>query len=152
MRIPNIKKFAVITLSLLVAVVAAYAGVGWYWCGPGGSGMLASLRLPDGSEYVVAQQFHHVAEPYSVGFYARSSSSEPWSWRSIDHEAWRWRSVTLSHDAVTNRVLVTERGTRRAVLDRSRNTFWFDNGHKKAASAEPASTLIGNSAPHFVLN
>ena len=113
--------------------------------------MLASLRLPDGTEYVVAQRFHNIAEPYSVGFYARSSSNEPWSWRYIDHEAYRWRDVVISHDVVSNRVLVTERGTRRAILDRGNHTFWFDNGHKTVESAAPAAILFGDSAPRFVL-
>ncbi len=39
---------------------------------PGGRGVLASLRLPDGSEYMVAQRCNWSAEPYTVAFSMRS--------------------------------------------------------------------------------
>ena len=39
---------------------------------PGSSGVVASLRLADGSEYMVTQRCNWSPEPYTVAFYMRS--------------------------------------------------------------------------------
>ncbi|WP_265593167.1 hypothetical protein [Verrucomicrobium sp. BvORR034] len=59
--------------------------------------MVASLRLPDGSEYMVVQKCNWSLEPYTVGFYMRSPDG-PWGWCYIDHQATRWRNVVMTHD------------------------------------------------------
>lgn len=94
---------------------------------PGGSGVLGSVRLTDGSEYVVTQECNWSVEPYTVGFYMRSPEGR-WGWCYIDHEATRWRDVKVFHEASTDRVIVTERGVRRAILNREAMTLWIDNG------------------------
>lgn len=110
------------------AVVALIWGLGY--CsgfGPGGSGVLASLRLPDGSKYMVTQQYTWSPEPYEVWFYMRSAG-QPWGWCYIDHEARRWASVKMSYDSAMDTISITEQGTPRAKLNRKRNLFWIDNG------------------------
>ena len=112
------------------------AAVFLYDSGPGGSGNLASLRLPDGSEYLVSQNYNWSSEPYTVSFYMRSAGG-PWGWCYIDHEASRWRKVSMTYDAASDSVLVTERGISRARLDRRRGSFWIDNGDIKRDVAAP---------------
>lgn len=90
---------------------------------PGGSGVLASLRLADGSEYLVTQYCNwDVGEPYTVAFYMRSPG-EKWGWCHLDHEAFRWRNVDLSYDGGTDVITITERGDWQASLDRRRKLF-----------------------------
>ena len=111
---------------------------------PGGSGQLASLQLPDGSEYVVAQRCNWSTEPYTVSFYMRSPEGE-WGWCYIDHQATRWSDVKLTYDSDKDEVVVTERGKRRAVLDRKRSMFWLDNGSFQRELEAPQS----EGAPAF---
>ena len=95
---------------------------------PGTSGVVASLRLPDGSEYMVTQRCNFSPEPYTVEFFMRSAGGR-WGWCYIDHEANRWWNVTMTYDDASDTVVVTEGvGTRRAALNRARSTFWIDNG------------------------
>ncbi len=117
-------KIVGVILGLAVAIGAAlFLLVGQ----PGASGVVASLRLSDGSEYMVTQRFNWSMEPYTVAFFMRSDGG-PWGWCYIDHEASRWRDVAMSYDAASDAIVVTERGARRAVLNRTRGTFWIDNG------------------------
>jgi hypothetical protein len=111
----------------LGVLIAIFAGLFLLIVQPGPSGVIASLRLADGSEYMVTQRCNWSAEPYTVAFYMRSPG-EPWGWCYIDHEASRWRNVRMSHEAATDSIIVTRGGTRRAVLDRKRSMFWIDNG------------------------
>jgi len=94
---------------------------------PGNSGVVASLRLPDGSEYMITQRCNWSAEPYTVAFYMRSPGGK-WGWCYIDHEANRWRDVALAYDAATDVVTVTRRGIWQAALDRKRSTFALGEG------------------------
>lgn len=105
---------------------------------PGGSGDLARVRLPDGSEYKISQHCNWSPEPYRVTFFIRSAEGV-WNGLYVDHQAMRWRNVSMVWDQPSDCVVVTERGTRRAVLDRRRGTFWFDNG---AFSREAALSSI----------
>lgn len=111
----------------LGAVFGLIVALFLFFGGPGGSGTLAHLQLPDGSEYKVTQQYNWSVEPYTVGFQMRKGEG-PWGWCYIDHEASRWRNVIMVHDPGIDSIVVTENGTRRAVLDRKRGTFWMDNG------------------------
>lgn len=133
-----------------IAVWGVLAVVGVLWVlgyfrgsGPGGSGVLASLRLEDGSDYMVTQQYNW-PEGYIVDFYMRSDG-EPWSWCYIDHEAKRWGDVKMSYDGSTDAVSITERGTLRAVLNRKRNTFWINNGSQRREARAPQ----GHETPAF---
>jgi hypothetical protein len=118
---------------LLVALVVMFSPVivfvAWLWrdLGPGGSGTLAWLRLPDGSEYVITQKYNWSMEPYTVSFYQRAGEG-PWGWNYVDHEALRWREVAMTYDPGTDEVIVTEQGKRRVVLDRKKKSLWLDNG------------------------
>lgn len=94
---------------------------------PGRSGVVASLRLPDGSEYMVTQRCNWSPEPYTVSFYMRSPGGK-WGWCYIDHQANRWRRVSMAYDTTSDVVTVTERGTWRAALNRKRSTFAIGDG------------------------
>ena len=118
------------------ATVMVPVAIFLYDSGPGGSGNLASIRLPDGSEYLLTQHYNWSSEPYTVSFYMRSAGG-PWGWCYIDHEASRWRNVTMTYDPTIDSVLVTERGISRARLDRRRASLWIDNGDIKRDVAAP---------------
>ncbi|HTI71224.1 MAG TPA: hypothetical protein VMF06_14740 [Candidatus Limnocylindria bacterium] len=89
---------------------------------PGSSGVVASTRLADGSEYMVTQRCNWSLEPYTVAFYMRSAGGK-WGWCYIDHQANRWYTVALAYDTNKDVVTVTERGIWRAALDRKQGTF-----------------------------
>ena len=80
---------------------------------PGGSGVVASLQLPDGSKYMVTQRCNWSLEPYTVSFYMRSQNGQ-WGWCYIDHQATRWRNVQLIYDSNRDVIDVTEDGTWKA--------------------------------------
>ena len=89
---------------------------------PGPSGVVASLRLPDGSEYLVTQRCNWSAEPYTVSFYMKPAGGR-WGWCYLDHEASRWFDVALTFDPASDTIAVTERGSLQATLNRSRSVF-----------------------------
>ena len=129
------KMIRTVLLAIGVAVMVLVA-VFLYDSGPGGSGVPASLRLPDGSEYLVTQNYNWSSEPYTVSFFMRSAGG-PWGWCYIDHEASRWRNVAMTYDVAKDSIVITERGTLRARLDRSRSSFRIDNGDIKRDVAAP---------------
>ena len=102
---------------------------------PGSSGVIASLRLAEGSEYMVTQGCNWSPEPYTP-FYMRFSGGK-WGWRYIDHQANRWRDVTVTNDTDSELVTVTERGIWQAALDRKRGTFAIGDGQPKRELAAP---------------
>src|SRR3954470_24891347 len=97
--------FGVIVGCLVLSVVAAFVVV----IQPGSSGVVASLRLADGSEYMVTQRCNWSPEPYTVAFYMRSPGRK-WGWCYIDHQANRWRNVVMTYDTNTDVVTVTKGG------------------------------------------
>ena len=103
---------------------------------PGGSGVVASLRLGDGSEYMVIQRCNWSFEPYTVSFYMRSNG-EPWGWCYIDHQAGRWHDAALSYDPTTKIITVTKGGVWQAALDRQRGMFSIGDGKPKRELAAP---------------
>ncbi len=103
---------------------------------PGSSGVVASLRLPDGSEYMVTQHCNWSPEPYTVAFYMRSPG-EKWGWCYIDHEADRWRDVAIMYNSDSDVITVTKRGVWQAALDRKRGTFALGDGKPNRESAAP---------------
>jgi hypothetical protein len=94
---------------------------------PGTSGVVASMRLGDGSEYMVTQRCNWGPEPYTVAFYMRSPGGK-WGWCYIDHQADRWRDVAMTYNTNTDVVTITRRGTWQAALDRKRGTFAIGKG------------------------
>jgi hypothetical protein len=112
------KILGVIFGCLVLLAVAAFVVV----IQPGSSGVVASLRLADGSEYMVTQRCNWSPEPYTVSFYMRTSGGK-WGWCYIDHEANRWRDVAMTYDTNADVVTVTVRGKWRAALDRKQSTF-----------------------------
>src|SRR6478752_1324944 len=108
---------------------------------PGGSGDLARVRLPDGSGYKISQRCNWSMEPYTVTFFIRSPEDR-WEGLYIDHEAMRWRDVAMTWDQPSDCIVVTERGTRRVVLNRRRGTFWFDNGSFSREAALSSITMM----------
>ena len=117
-----LKKLARFTIWTLGALIIGCAALFYAAVKPGGSGVLASLRLPDGSEYMVTQRCNWSMEPYTVSFYMRAANG-PWGWCYIDHESDRWYNVAMTYDATSDTVTVTERGTWRAGLKRKRSEF-----------------------------
>lgn len=105
---------------------------------PGSSGVVASLRLADGSEYMVTQRCNWSPEPYTIAFYMRSPGGK-WGWCYIDHQANRWRDVKMTCDTNTDVVIVTMRGRWQAALDRKRGTFAIGDGKPNRELAAPQS-------------
>jgi hypothetical protein len=126
------KTLGIIIGSLLLIVAALFVMV----VQPGSSGVVTSLRLTDGSEYMVTQRCNWGPEPYTVGFYMRSPGGK-WGWCYIDHEANRWRDVAMTYDATSDVVTVTKRGVWQAALDRKRSTFALGNGKPGRELAAP---------------
>lgn len=119
------KTYLKITLAM-VALGAAIIAVAFLAIAqPGGSGVIASKTLPDGSEYQVVQTCNWSAEPYTVSFYMRSPGKN-WGWCYIDHESPRWRETSLSYDPNSDQIFVKEGGKLHARLDRKQQTFWID--------------------------
>ena len=83
------KLLGVIVGCLVLLVVAAFVVV----IQPGSSGVVASLRLADGSEYMVTQRCNWGPEPYTIAFYMRSPGGK-WGWCYIDNVI-----LDLSHRA-----------------------------------------------------
>jgi len=107
----------------LVAVgVVGVCGMALAVIQPGGDGVVASLRLPDGAEYMVTQRCNWGAEPYTVALYTREKDGE-WGWCYIDHEATRWRRAAMRYDAAADSVIITEQGEERGVIDRRAKEF-----------------------------
>ena len=127
------KTLGVIVGCLVLLVVAAFVLI---VIQPGSSGVVASLRLADGSEYMVTQRCNWSPEPYTVAFYMRSPGGK-WGWCYIDHQAKRWRDVAMTYDTSSDVVTVTVRGKWRAALDRKRSTFAIGNGKPKRDLAAP---------------
>ena len=131
-------------MKVLCIIVCTLIAVILFIVQPGPSGVVASLRLPDGSEYMVTQRFNWNAEPYTVAFYMRSAGG-PWGWCYIDHQAMRWHDVSISYDADSDIITVTERGRWQAALDRKRSAFSIGDG--KPRREEPAPQA--NRQPEF---
>ncbi len=136
---PTLKKLARFGLWTIIALIVASAAFFYAVFQPGGSGVMASLRLPDGSEYMVTQRCNWSAEPYTVAFYMRSANG-PWGWCYIDHQANRWRRVAMTYDESSDTITVTERGIWRAALDRKRSAFAIGNGKPKREVDAPQTT------------
>ncbi len=115
---PFLKILFTVTAVVLAGVVAVF----WLIVQPGGDGVVAAIRLPDGTECMVTQRCNWSAEPYTVALYTREKDG-PWTWCYIDHEATRWRRATMSHDPATDTVTITQRGTVAAVVDRPARRF-----------------------------
>ena len=113
---------------------------------PGGSGLLASIELPDGSAYLVGQRCNWSSEPYTVSFNMRSPEGE-WGWCYLDHQANRWRDVSLTYDVVTDVVTVSESGVWKAALDRKRSVFAIGDGRPRREVDAPQIQL---KRPQFV--
>lgn len=117
------KTVGIIAGALAVIVAAVFYAI----VQPGGTGVVASIQLPDGSRYMVTQRCNWSAEPYTVSFYMCSPGGE-WGWCYIDHQAIRWRNVAMRYDPASDVVTITARGTWKAALDRRRKTFAIGNG------------------------
>lgn len=134
-------KTLVIIVCTLIAIVGGHI---LFVLQPGPSGVVASLRLADGSEYMVTQKFNWSAEPYTVAFYLRSPGG-PWGWCYIDHQAKRWYGVSMSYDPDFDIITVTERGTWQAALDRKRGMFSIGDGKPRREVPAPQE----NRQPEF---
>lgn len=119
---------------LVLVVVGAFVLI----VQPGPSGVVASLLLPDGSEYMVTQRCNWGPEPYTVAFYMRSPGGK-WGWCYIDHEANRWRNVAMTYDSNKDVIIITQRGIWRAALDRKRGTFALGHGKPNRELSAPQS-------------
>jgi hypothetical protein len=137
---PALRKLGRITVWIVIALIVAGGGLFLGDVQPGASGVLAALRLPDGSEYMVTQRCNWSAEPYTVAFFMRSAGG-PWGWCYIDHQADRWRDSSITYDSASDIVTVTERGAWQAALDRQRSTFSIGDGKPRREVAAPQELL-----------
>ncbi|HET6407471.1 MAG TPA: hypothetical protein VFG14_06285 [Chthoniobacteraceae bacterium] len=132
-----LKTITRIAIWMLSALIIGCGALFYTAAQPGGSGVLASMRLSDGSEYMVTQQCNwSPGEPYTVAFYMRTANG-PWGWCYIDHEADRWNHVAMAYDATVDTITVTERGIWQAALDRKRNVFAIGDGRPKGDVEAP---------------
>jgi hypothetical protein len=83
---------------------------------------------------MVTQRCNWSPEPYTVEFFMRSTDG-PWGRCYLDHEAHRWRDVVMTYDSASDTIAVTERGVRRAALNRQRNAFWIDGSIRREVAA-----------------
>lgn len=94
--------------------------------GPGGDGVLATVKLADGTECALTQEWNgwgSWAEPYTVSFWVRQRPEDPWGWCYLDHEATRWRDASLRQDGDRSDVLVFRGDELRGALSLERGTF-----------------------------
>jgi hypothetical protein len=129
----------------LGAVLAALIGTWWFHCGPGFDGTVAALKLDDGSEYLVTQQFNGLSEPYFVGFYQKLPDGR-WGWNYLSHQSTRWQNAELTYDKNADAVRLTKDGVLTAVLDRQRRTFIY---HSKSGSSECVAPQHDFDEPDF---
>ena len=140
-----LKKLLRFTLVLVAVLLLGAGALFLAIVQPGGDGVLTSLRLSDGSEYLVTQRCNWSGEPYTVAFYMRRTAGEPWGWCYIDHQASRWWNVSMRHDPQSDRIIVTKRGEEQAVLDRRRGTFWIAHFSREVEAPQDYGT------PEFAL-
>jgi hypothetical protein len=156
---PRFKIICVVLAALAVVIGALF----FFTKRSQDSGVLASLRLPDGSEYAVTQELNEgehpfsldyiryggsiiwgkgwtrwTAAPYRVSFFMRSAGGQ-WGWCYIDHKAHRWGDVSMTYDPATDVITITERGDWRAALDRKRSAFSIGPGKPAREVAAPQS-------------
>ena len=141
-----VRRIAWTLAGLGCACILAGIGLCIAYFEPGGSGVLASKRLADGSEYMVVQTY---GEPYNVSFYMRSAN-HPWGWCYIDHEANRWRDVTMNYDPDSDFIVVRESGAIRAALDRKSGTFRYNTTDSVSEDIEEFQAIA--EAPQSLQN
>jgi hypothetical protein len=139
-----LKIVAILTLVIIIAAGAFFLVI----VNPGGDGKLASLQLPDGTQYVVAQRCNWNLEPYTVSFYMKDSNGK-WGWCYIDHQASRWHDVDIKYNEASDSVVVTKRGIWQAALDRKNDRFSIGDGHASRDVPAPQSAI---QFPEFVSN
>jgi hypothetical protein len=126
------KTIGIISALLFLIVAALFIVI----IQPGSSGVVASLRLADGSEYMVTQRCNWGPEPYTIAFYMRAPGGE-WGWCYIDHEADRWRDVEMRYDPNSDVITITKRGIWQAALYRKRSAFALGKGKPGRELAAP---------------
>lgn len=110
-------------IALSIAVALSLGGAFLYYFGPGGDGVIAHLKLGDGSEFKVIQRYNRwFGEPYSVDFYVKLPGA-PWGWCYIEHEDTRWRNALLRQNSQNHSIEVYRGQTLRAAYFTDRKTF-----------------------------
>jgi len=108
---------------VVVAIVLAGAfAVGFYYLGPGGTGVLSRLTLADGSEFRLIQRYNYATEPYTIDFFFRLPGA-PWGWCYIDHQDNRWSNGRLQFNHAKKSVEVYCGSDLRAEYFTDRHTF-----------------------------
>jgi hypothetical protein len=81
--------------------------------------VVASIEIPDGSRYMVIQNYDSWSEPYGVKLFSRIPGEE---WRSsyLAHESGSWRDASLNYDACSKRLTVTNSGVGCSAIDRAK--------------------------------
>lgn len=106
-----------------------------YFCGPGGSGTVGSIKLDDGSLFKVVQKYtYNATEPYEIGFYMKLDG-KPWGWCYIDHEALRWRQAQLIHDETQQSIKVYKGDQLRGEYFMEKETFALYKKHTRELDA-----------------
>jgi hypothetical protein len=109
---------------LTVAAVAFVGifGIAFYYLGPGGTGVLSRLTLPDGSEFRLIQRYNYSPEPYTIDFFFRLPNAS-WGWCYIDHQDSRWSAGRLQFNGAKKSVEVYCGTELRAEYFTDRHTF-----------------------------
>jgi hypothetical protein len=87
---------------------------------PGFNGVVAELKLADGTQVVVEQDDN--GEPYNTGFFLKQANGK-WGWAYLDHEDGRWRNGKIDYDPLTDSILVWNGRTLRGKLERKTGIF-----------------------------
>jgi hypothetical protein len=109
-------------LTVAAVVFVGVFGVVFYYLGPGGTGVLSRLTLPDGSEFRLIQRYNYSTEPYTIDFFFRLPNA-PWGWCYIDHQDNRWRTGRLQFNGAKKAVEVYCGADLRAEYFTDRHTF-----------------------------
>ena len=125
--------FGVLLFVVVVVVVSAMV----FFCGPGGSGILAEQELPDGRRCVVTQEWagwDSWSEPYSVGFRYEVGDGT-WAWCYLGHEEGRWWDTRMELDEGSGEVVVYHGREVRARFDLESGDFGLEIPFKRVVSA-----------------
>lgn len=88
----------------------AFLLFGIYWearsCAPGGSGVLATLTLPNTGQYRIEQEWNDWIEPYTVTFWYLSEGETQWRHLILDRPTERWFEANLEYLPESQEILL----------------------------------------------
>lgn len=94
------KTFLIAAIVIVLAVLCIVSGYV-----PGGDGIVAERKLPDGTSLMVVQKYGSGDLGYRVGFYFKEPGAE-WGWCYLDHEDSIWRTGRIDYNPSTDTVTI----------------------------------------------